>query len=488
MVVATGDLAWPLTSPWRYGRVAVIRLVGDLGPTTSAPPPVRPYAVPVSAPRLDAPVSTAGAVARFVAAGLIAAAAISAGAYWVVTRNAVAEAIRNAQEIAAIDGRAIAAPALSDAVVAGDPPALAGFDTLVRQRVLSSRVVRVKIWTTGGVIVYADVPALIGQRFGLGPQEQSAIRNTRIAAEVSELDRPENRYERGYGRLLEVYLPIESQTGQTYLFETYQVYSSIDQDQQRIWAAFFPVLLGGLMLLFVVQVPLAWNLARSLQKARREREALLSRSLEISATERRRIARDLHDGVVQALAGVAFSLGAASGQAAKEGQRAVADTITESAGVIRQAVRDLRTLIVDIAPPDLAGSRLEGAVGDLLAPLADRGIETSLKANGLESIDRDTAAVLYRAAHEAIRNAAAHAQATHLDVAIVGDGEYAELEIRDDGTGFTAEEVIGRRRHGHVGIAMLKSLVEDAGGKIWLSSRPGSGTVIKVQLGPARAE
>lgn len=416
------------------------------------------------------------------AAGLVAAAAISAGAYLAVTRNAVAEAIRSAEEIAAIDGRGITAPGLSDAVVAGDTQSVARFDSLIRERVLSARVVRVKILSPDGRIVYSDVPALIGQVFSLRPQQRDAIRGNHVAAEVSELSLPENRYERGYGRLLEVYLPIQSTSAQTYLFETYQEYSSIDQDQQRIWTAFFPVLLGGLLLLLIVQVPLAWNLARSLQTVRRQREELLGRSVEISAAERRRIARDLHDGVVQALAGVAYSLGAGSNSAGKEGRRAEAEMMGESAAVIRQVVRDLRTLIVDIAPPDLAGSRLEAALNDLLTPLSQCGIETTLKAEGLNNVDRETAVVLYRSAQEAIRNALAHSEASHLELVVGGGSGYADLVVRDDGKGFTAEEVLGRSRDGHVGISMLRSLVEDAGGKIWLSSRPGEGTTVRVRL------
>jgi two-component system, NarL family, sensor kinase len=421
-------------------------------------------------------------VARFVAAGLVAATAISLGAYWVVSRNAVAEAIRNAQEIAAIDGRAVAAPALGDGVVNGDPAALAAFDRLIRDRVLSSRVVRVKIWSLAGRIVYSDVPALIGQTFSLGAEEQEAIRDNRIAAEVSQLSRPENRFERAYGRLLEVHLPIQSTSGATFLFETYQVYSSIDQDQQRIWSAFFPVIIGGVILLLVVQVPLAWSLARGLNRARQEREELLRRSLEISATERRRIAQDLHDGVVQALAGAGYSLGAVSVQAQREGREQEAKLIEESAGVVRQSVRDLRTLIVDIAPPDLAGDRLEAAMADLLAPLAGQGVDTRVKTSGLERVDRRTASVLYRVAQEAIRNAAAHAAPARVEVTVDAAGGQASLEVRDDGRGFTADEVIGRRREGHVGIAMLRSLVEDAGGTVSVSSRPGAGTSIRVRL------
>lgn len=423
--------------------------------------------------------STLAAVARFVAAGLVAAALISAGAYWVVSRNAVAEATRNAQEVAAIDGRDVVAPSLSQQVVVGDPAALAAFDGMVRDRVLSARVVRVKIWTTQGRIVYSDAADLIGEVFELGADERAAIRDSRIAAEVSELDRPENRHERAYGKLLEVYLPIQAESGQTFLFETYQVYSSIDQDQQRIWEAFFPVLLGGIVLLLAVQVPLAWHLASNLQRARREREALLKRSLEISAAERRRIARDLHDGVVQSLAGVALSLGAGTPRERDRLDR----RLSESAAVIRQAVRDLRSLIVDIAPPDLTGDRLQSALEDLLSPLAAQGLDTDLTTEGLSSVDGPAGEVVYRAAQEAIRNAVAHSGAGRIELTVSAEPGQIELRVRDDGKGFTSEEVVERSREGHVGIALLKSLVEDAGGRLSVWSRPGEGTTITVTLG-----
>lgn len=475
-----------MSPDWLRWRRSAIRLVLDFGPKTARLAAGMSTLCHVNARSGTATDSTIGPVARFIAAGIVATTVIAVGAYWVVNRNAVAEAIRNAQEITAIDGRAITAPALTEPVVSGDPQAVAAFDRLIRERVLSSRVVRVKIWSLDGLIVYSDQPALIGQTFPLAGEEQEAIHANRIAAEVSELNRPENRYERGYGRLLEVYLPIHSESGATYLFETYQVYSSIDQDQQRIWSAFFPVLLGGLLLLLAVQVPLAWTLARRLKRAQLEREALLSRSLEVSAAERRRIARDLHDGVVQSLAGAAYSLDAeASG--ARPDQPELAAAITDIARLLRQSVRDLRTLIVDIAPPDLAGPRLETAISDLLAPLAASGVETNLDVAGLEAVDRETAVAVFRSIQEAVRNTAAHAGATRIDVTVNANADGAALEVRDNGRGFTADDLLARRREGHVGIAMLKTLVEDAGGRLSVSSEPGHGTAIRASFARVRA-
>ena len=76
----------------------------------------------------------------------------------------------------------------------------------------------------------------------------------------------------------------------------------------RLLGALAPPLIGGLAVLVIFQVPLAWSMARRLRRGHREREALLAAAAEASAQERRRIAADLHDGVVQNLAGVAFGL------------------------------------------------------------------------------------------------------------------------------------------------------------------------------------
>jgi signal transduction histidine kinase len=426
--------------------------------------------------------AASSAVLRFVAAGLLAAGIITAGAYWVVTRNAVAEATRNAQEIAAIDGRGIVEPALTDQVLGGDPAAMAGLDRLVRERVLSARVVRVKLWTPAGRIVYSDAGPLIGRSFTLDGGEQQAIRNGNVIAEVSQLAKPENVFERPFGRLLEVYLPIRSASNQTLLFETYQVYSSIDDDQQRIWSAFFPVLVGGIILLFIVQIPLAWGLARNLETSLRTQEDLLKRALDASESERRRIARDLHDGVVQTLAGTAFKLSATARRAGTAARTDLEQALTDGAHAAREAAGDLRTLIVQIAPPDLQGSRLEGALADLLAPLEDEGLETSLTADDLDHLGRDEAALLYRAAQEALRNVAAHAGATRVVVTVSAGAGGAELEVVDNGRGFTADEVIQRQRDGHVGLAMLRGLVEDGGGELGISSEPAGGTRIRVRI------
>jgi signal transduction histidine kinase len=166
----------------------------------------------------------------------------------------------------------------------------------------------------------------------------------------------------------------------------------------------------------------------------------------------------------------------------KSGAGAIDAVLGQAARSTRGAVRDLRSLIVEIAPPNLQGTRLEGAIADLLAQVEGEQIPTTLSTEGLAAVDAEAAAVLYRAAQEAIRNAIAHSGASHIDVQVsVADG-VARLLVRDDGSGFTADEVIERQHQGHVGLAMLRSLVEDAGGELAITSRPLEGSQLTVTL------
>jgi signal transduction histidine kinase len=152
----------------------------------------------------------------------------------------------------------------------------------------------------------------MGQRFDLPEDERRAFLTGEVEAELTNLTRAENRYDGLHGKLLEVYLPIHSKDGQKLLFEVYERQSSVATTARKTWLAFAPALIGALLLLQVLQLPFAYRMARTLHDTRLEREQLLVRALAASDTERRRIASDLHDGVVQDLAGTSYALAAAA--------------------------------------------------------------------------------------------------------------------------------------------------------------------------------
>lgn len=300
-------------------------------------------------------------------------------------------------------------------------------------------------------------------------------------ADVSDLSTPENQYERNWHKLLEVYLPVRTPGGERLLFEAYYRYDAVASAGGRIWRSFAPISLTALAALELLQIPLAWSLARRLRQRQREREGLLHEALEASDRERRRIASDLHDGVVQDLAGVTYAL---AGAARQEGTpAAAAAAFGESVEVVRRTMAGLRSLLVEIYPPDLVGEGLGPAVADLLAGAGRHGLATTLDDAGLRSVPpQPVAALLYRVAQEALRNVVAHSGATNVSVRLWSSSSTASVEVADDGVGFDAALADARAAQGHLGLKGLKGLVGDAGGMLEVTSGAGQGTMVSVEV------
>lgn len=426
--------------------------------------------------------SEAGAVARFMLASLAAVVLLAAVGLVVQRRLATDDAVREAEAMGELSGRGIVAPVLTDAALAGDPEALAALDAVVREHVLSGNVVRVKIWAGDGTVLYSDERRLIGSRYVLGEDDAAALRSGATEAEVSDLSAPENAYERRYGKLLEVYLPITTTSGRRVLYESYEPFEGVALDGRRVWLAFMPVLVGAVLLLWLTQAPLAWSMARRLKASKSERERLLTGTIEVAERERRRIAGDLHDGVVQDLAGAAMSLSAARSAVRTAPAERTEAVLDEGVSAIRNAMRELRYLIVDISPPGLADGGLRVALNDLIGPLADRGVRARIEVDDALVLDVETERLIYRVAQEGVRNAMRHAQATEIAVTVTGGGGVARLAVEDDGRGFSETDRTRARGEGHVGLDLLSSLVADARGSLAVQPRPGGGTSLQLEV------
>ena len=404
------------------------------------------------------------AVVRFVAAGLVVLGLLAFAAESMSRRTAHDEAISRAKEVTDVLARTLVGPTLADP----DPAAWARFDAIVRSRVLNKDLVRIKLWSADGQIRYSDVPALVGSRYQLGKDEQEILREGGVAADVSDLQAPENRYERPYKKLLEVYERIGAPNQPPLLFETYFLSSSVSADARHISSRFAKTGLLALLVLELVQIPLALALARRLRQREFEREALLQRALDASDAERRRIARDLHDGVVQDL--VAVSLNLASGE------------VDDAAAGTRRSIGSLRSLIVDIYPPSLHAAGLDAALADLLAGAANRGLQTRLSIAPDLSCDPECEAMIYRVAQEAVRNVIEHARATSVGIEVARrDGRLA-MEVCDDGRGFSHEELARRMAEGHVGLQLSRDLATTVGGELVVDSAPARGTTVRLEV------
>jgi two-component system, NarL family, sensor kinase len=417
-------------------------------------------------------------VLRYVRTAVVTLMIVAVATAYLSRRLATDEAIDEARRVATISAEAAVEPILDDGILTGDPTAIATVDAAVRDAVLRGSLVRVKVWRSDGTILYSDESRLIGERFALDDDELDILRGGEPHASRSDLSDPENRFEDSARELLEVYLPIETPDGTPLLYEAYFRYDGVAEAGQRAWMRFAPLTLGALVLLAVLQVPLALSLGRRLRRTQEQREALLHSAMEATDAERRRIASDLHDGVVQDLAGVAFSLGAAARSA--EGDGADVDEVEEAADRVRDSVRSLRSLLVEIYPPNLYEEGLPGALEDLLARLDPRGIDTSLVIDVPDELSQDVTELVYRAAQEALRNVVAHADAARVDVSVTQTDGVVCLEVSDDGRGLSGDQL--SEGPGHFGLRALAGLAATMGATLTIDSTPGRGTTLALEV------
>jgi signal transduction histidine kinase len=433
------------------------------------------------------------ALAQFALSGiavLIAVGTIGALALRHVARD---EALRDARALTAALSRGVIEPAITPDVVAGDPDAIRRLDRLVRGRVLSpnptkpedSSIVRIKIWARDGRIVYSDKPELINKRFTLPDDLREAMDERKTSADVSDLGRPENRFERDQGRLVEVYEPMGVVgSHQEVLLEAYHPAGDISAASGRILKSFLPVALALLLAVALAQLPLAWFLDRRVRADERERERLTRAAGDALETERRRIAAELHDGVVQDLAGVAYELQAAADRlpSGNGHDPELGSALRRGAGVCRASMRALRSLLVDLYPSERREQGLDAAVEALARPLRDRGVDVAVDMELAGALPNGTAELVYRAVQEALRNVDRHAAARTASVALRDDGAAVTLVVEDDGRGMTGDNLREQHAAGHMGLALLADGVAARGGSLSIESEPGTGTRVEVSL------
>ncbi|MGY1637434.1 sensor histidine kinase [Geodermatophilus sp. SYSU D00742] len=424
-------------------------------------------------------------VGRFVVANLAAVVLLLGGGVWAGVEAAEDEALADARRTTDLLAAVLVEPHIQAGLLAGDPSTLQEFDAHTHERLAAVGVVRVKIWTADGRIVYSDEPRLIGRTHPLDDDDQQALRDGVTRAEVSDLSRPENRFERSFGQLLEVYRQIDGPAGQPLLLETYSVYEEATSRQFEIWWEFAPISVAVVLTLLAVQLPLAHRMVTQLRATQRERELLQARALDASTEERRRIAGSLHDGIVQDVSASALLVARAADElrapAACARSQPVAEVLGQAAGALRESVGSLRSLLVEIHPPDLARSGLPMALADLADRLRPRGVD--VRVHVADDLDPPpaAAALVLRTVQEGLRNVAKHSRARHVDVTVEQRPGRLLCEVTDDGVGFqAAPDPDGRG--GRLGLRLLADLAAAEGASLSLRTAPGAGTGLRLEV------
>lgn len=206
-------------------------------------------------------------------------------------------------------------------------------------------------------------------------------------------------------------------------------------------------------------------LRRRVEAAQTEALAQQRRALEATESERRRIARDLHDGVGQQLSVLVSRL----------------DGVDEELGqMARETVGEIRRVSRDLHPHELERLGLSEALAQVAEQsLAAAGIDAEVVVEHVDdAVPRDDWLPLFRIAQEALHNTVRHAEATYVTVVLRRRDDGVELRVEDDGRGIAPSDAVG------LGTATMRERASQIGSALEVSSPPTGGTIVSVVLRP----
>ncbi len=210
---------------------------------------------------------------------------------------------------------------------------------------------------------------------------------------------------------------------------------------------------------FADQAALAWQLATT-QRHLRELDVL---------TDRDRIARDLHDHVIQRLFAVGLSL---QGTIPRARSSEVQQRLSASVDDLQEVIQEIRTAIFDLHPTSAGMTRLRQRLEDAIAQFSNPGIHTTVQFVGPLSVVAPALADHAEAVvREAVSNAVRHAEATHLNISVTA-GDDLRIEIADDGRGISGDYTSS-------GLANLGRRADEANGSFTVEPNPGGGTLLR---------
>jgi signal transduction histidine kinase len=403
-------------------------------------------------------------------------AVVAAAAIIVNQRIAKQEAVHEVARTTDLLAESVVQPALTDAMLSNPAAAEAGLSAKLSSALRSADVVRVKLWSPQGLVLYSDEKRLAGRTFGLDDEAQQALTVPQTEAGITDSSRPENAYESSLGKLLEVYRPVWTPSGKPLLFEAYYPYRLVNERSNDLWRGFSGIMLSSLAAVLVVLVPLLWTFYRRARSVQAQREEMMRRAVDAQAEERRRIAATLHDGIVQQLAGAAFTIASESRQATASGDEELAERLVEASSTVRDSVAGMRSLLVDIYPPSLRAGGLAAALDDLAktANGSDARLVIDVDPQAASALDDDGQRAAFRVAQEALRNALKHARASVIHLTLRRVGPMVRLEVSDDGVGIDPQLAESAAAGGHFGLQLMADVTTSVGGMLAVSNGPGT--------------
>ena len=226
------------------------------------------------------------------------------------------------------------------------------------------------------------------------------------------------------------------------------------------------------------------EMGASLKQQADRMRALSRRLVDVQESERRRIARDLHDDTGQDLTTLKLNLELTQKELAgvPEGtQERLRDAVT----ITDEALEKLRTIAHDLRPPTLDTVGLNAALDGFCKSFAHR-TRISVVYSGMNCSEFSPTidVCLYRILQEGLANCAKHARATHVEVELKQTDQAIQLSIFDNGQGFNPDRTIESQVDAGIGLADMQERLEPFGGSLDVHSKPGNGTLLIASIPP----
>lgn len=238
---------------------------------------------------------------------------------------------------------------------------------------------------------------------------------------------------------------------------------------------------------FAEQVAIALKNAQAqkdLQQRGDELQRLTSRLNEVEETERRRLARELHDQVGQSMALLNFNLNIVKGKISERGIEGLEKQLEESITMVNEISQGIRDVMDDLRLSVMDDYGLAAALFWFADRYRERtGIQITVKGNELQprlSTPKENA--LFRITQEALANVTRHAQASQVMIRLKEQQEVVILEISDDGAGFTLAGSVSPEERRGWGLVNMRERAESVGGEFSLETEPGRGSTIIVRI------
>ena len=239
------------------------------------------------------------------------------------------------------------------------------------------------------------------------------------------------------------------------------------------------VLLAGFGFGFLI-----WNRNKLKQEARLQDEVMKQQELateaviEAEENERRRIARDLHDGVGQMMSAAKMNLSLLEERIPFGSEEK--NSFDKALALVDESCKEVRSVSHNMMPNALIKTGLASAVRTFIEQIESPSLKVQLYTEGLnESINKNTESVLYRVLQECVNNVVKHAKASNLDIALIKDETGINATIEDNGKGFDTSD---KNKFTGIGLDNMQKRISFLKGTVEWQSSPGAGTLVAIYV------